>query len=90
LTTVVLIAVWGTDGDAGNLLEAKLLSTGTETKLKLLFVIDFSPVFVLALLLQCLQMEQWRCMDGTAKALGGANKLSPHPQSSGAEVSPAP
>jgi hypothetical protein len=49
LNTVVLIAVWGTDGDVGNLLEEKLLSIGTETKLKLLFVIDFNPVSVLAI-----------------------------------------
>jgi hypothetical protein len=50
----------------------------------------FQPCLRACMLLRCLQMEQWRCIDGTAKALGVANKLSPHPQSSGAEVSPAP
>jgi hypothetical protein len=35
-------------GLRGYLLEAKLLSVGTETELKLLFVIDFNPVTVVA------------------------------------------
>jgi hypothetical protein len=50
----------------------------------------FQPCLRAYYLLQCLQVEQWRCMDGTAKALRGANKLSPQFQSSGAEVCPAP